>query len=352
MRFIKYILLTFLFISISDKSFSYQQSIQIWDQEVQEEHIRNFEELTKVKDINLDKFKIFEPSLLAVDENRDVITYDRAKDALIRFKILENYEKSHSLGRRGSGPGEFKSPKDIKIDQQNNIWVSDFRQGRISIWNKNGNLVDSIVPSTGTPANLAILSDGRFVVLPVFPVDNKLFLKFDKNGKLTKSFQQTPLPEITMSAGTNLYFEGNIDVDGKFMFYSGFSEGVIRKYNLDNGELLFSRSTIENVKTQIPDVKEVNSKITTSKRSKNTIYASRDMHVADKKIYTLFSGTEYAVSNFIDVYSSSDGVYQYSLKLSNFARALAVKGERLYILHRYFSEDKDKINSISIYKMK
>lgn len=337
--------------SINTKSFSYQQSIHLWDRNNQEDHERNFEELTKVKDINLDKFNIFESSLLTVAENGDILTYDRAKGTLIRFAQSENYEKPHFLGKKGSGPGEFKSPKDIKIDQQNNIWVSDFRQGRISVWNNNGDLVDSIVPSTGTPANLAILTDGKFVILPVFPVDNKLFLNFEKNGQLIESFQQIPLPEITMSAGANLYFEGNINTDGKFLFYSSFSEGVIRKYNLENGKLIFSRSTIEIVKTQIPDIEEVNPKITTAKRSKNTIYATRDMHVVDKKIYILFSGTEYSVSNLVDVYSSADGDYQYSFNLSNFARALAVRGNRVYILHRYFTDEEDKINLISIYKM-
>lgn len=350
MKLKKFVLLFFILSNINNLSFSYQQSIQLWDQEDQEEHKRNFKELTKVKDINLDKFNIFESSLLAVDKNDNVLTYDRAKGTLIKFKLDNNYKKPHFFGKKGSGPGEFKSPKDIKIDQNDNIWVSDFRQGRISVWSKDGDLLDSIVPSTGTPANLAILPDGTFVILPVFPVDDKLFLEFDKIGKLIKSFQEVPLAEITLSAGANLYFEGNISADREFMFYSSFSEGVIQKYNLESGKLIYSRSTLENVKTQIPEINDVNSNITTAKRSKNTTYATRDISISDNKIYTLFSGSEYSVSKLIDVYSTSNGDYQHSFKLSNFARSVAVRGDRIYVLHKYFNDDEGKINSISIYR--
>jgi sugar lactone lactonase YvrE len=67
-----------------------------------------------------------------------------------------------SFGRLGSGPGEFRTPHDIAIDDKDRLWVADRGNHRIQILDLDGNYIAEW-KQFGRPSGIA-LRDGRIYV--------------------------------------------------------------------------------------------------------------------------------------------------------------------------------------------
>lgn len=45
------------------------------------------------------------------------------------------------MGRQGSGEGEFEEPRDITVDSNGNVLVTDTRRNTLLIFDKNGTFI-------------------------------------------------------------------------------------------------------------------------------------------------------------------------------------------------------------------
>jgi len=107
---------------------------------------------------------------LRVDLNKDLIFLDRKGCQILIFDNNGNFLRR--FGRKGEGPGEFKFPISITIDN-NNIFVLDFSLKRISKFDKNKGFINSfIISSAHEPAwSIKVNSEG-FIFLKGFKRKN------------------------------------------------------------------------------------------------------------------------------------------------------------------------------------
>ncbi|MEX2282395.1 MAG: 6-bladed beta-propeller [Gemmatimonadota bacterium] len=126
------------------------------------------------------------------------VIYDRGSSQLRFYK--SNGEFSHSVGRQGEGPGEFRNVYFFQIYEQTSIYTYDYQLRRLTEWHPDGKLnrsVNLFVPSVGTVLWAVGRADRRsFVwmnwVTPacrqnVVAVDTVTYYLFDLESRLTRS---------------------------------------------------------------------------------------------------------------------------------------------------------------------
>lgn len=95
-----------------------------------------------------------------VDENNFIYVTDTMDYSLKKFNSQGNLIKK--IGKKGQGPGEFQAPRFMGLSEKF-IYVSDERMRRIQVFDKELNFIRSIPVRTNV-AGLKVLSDDKFVI--------------------------------------------------------------------------------------------------------------------------------------------------------------------------------------------
>jgi DNA-binding beta-propeller fold protein YncE len=69
-----------------------------------------------------------------------------------------------SWGEPGTAPGQFRLPHSVRLDRQGHVWVCDRENGRIQIFNAEGQFLSRWVDVGGKPADLFFGDDGTVYV--------------------------------------------------------------------------------------------------------------------------------------------------------------------------------------------
>jgi sugar lactone lactonase YvrE len=54
-------------------------------------------------------------------------------------------------GKRGFGPGEFSTAHNIAVDKMDRVWVADRSNGRLQVFDTNGNFLKEVIVNVATP---------------------------------------------------------------------------------------------------------------------------------------------------------------------------------------------------------
>lgn len=139
------------------------------------------EELTFGEDERSEESMLIRPRQILVDQD-DNIYISEYMDAVIKvFDKEGNYLRT--FGQKGQGPGEFQSIFDMKFLPDERLITLDFRSRRTSIFNREGVFIDS---HTWRNSHLSIYLIGLdwYVTEENFFQEGKLFIKkYDLDGK-------------------------------------------------------------------------------------------------------------------------------------------------------------------------
>ena len=116
-----------------------------------------------------------------------------------------DYQFVSSWGTRGTGPGQFHDPTGIDA-VDNNVFVADSRNGRIQVFDLEGNLVRMFgqpgndLGELGRPMNLTVHDDELYVPeyfndrIQVFGLDGSPKRMIGSSGTSVPWFSDSPLP--------------------------------------------------------------------------------------------------------------------------------------------------------------
>ena len=79
------------------------------------------------------------------------------------MKFTKDGEFIKTWGSQGTGPGQFRSPHTVAIDSQGRLFVGDRGNGRIQIFDQEGNFLDQYT-EFGGPSGIIITSDDTLYV--------------------------------------------------------------------------------------------------------------------------------------------------------------------------------------------
>ncbi|MBI5675412.1 MAG: 6-bladed beta-propeller [Nitrospirae bacterium] len=200
-----------------------------------------FEGMTYVSDSALKKVFIFDregrlsgefqgsfqrPTSLAIDRKRGIIyVSDTVAHVINRFDLAG--ADLGSIGRNGSGEGEFNFPTHLWVDDQGRLYVTDEMNFRIQIFSPAGDFAGMFGAAGDAPQNferpkgIATDSDGNVYVadsikdtIKIFSREGELLLLFGQEGR---SYGDFYLPSgIFINANDNIYvadtYNGRVQV--------------------------------------------------------------------------------------------------------------------------------------------
>ncbi|TAN40595.1 MAG: 6-bladed beta-propeller [Nitrospirae bacterium] len=130
------------------------------------------------------------PSGLAIDEKRQRIYIADSKLHNVQAFSLDG-KRLLTIGKRGTGQGEFNFPTSIAVDSTGNLYVADTITARIQVFDPEGNYTRTIGELSDSPGNFVRpkgigfdSEDHMYVVDTAF----QNVQIFDKNGKLLLFF--------------------------------------------------------------------------------------------------------------------------------------------------------------------
>ena len=130
------------------------------------------------------------PADVAIDANGDLWVADKGNNRIQKFSASGEYLAK--FGSTGTGNGQFSSPAALAIDPKGNIWVADKGNGRVQKFNAKGEYLTKFGSkgtgngqfASGGPEGIAIDPKGNIWVSDTYA---GRIQKFDENGNFLKA---------------------------------------------------------------------------------------------------------------------------------------------------------------------
>ena len=136
---------------------------------------------------------------IKVDTQDNIYVLDFKNYRIQVYNIQGNYIRT--IGNKGQGPGEFINPSYIDLDEKNNIYVSEFLLGKTTCFDNHGKYIRNIdLKGNYLSSNIADFycrNNSLYFVILKFrdnpkPDEHPVFfemIKVDMNGKFLKTIQ-------------------------------------------------------------------------------------------------------------------------------------------------------------------
>ncbi|MBA4072812.1 MAG: hypothetical protein C0497_13390 [Gemmatimonas sp.] len=231
------------------------------------------------------------------------------------------------FGRKGSGPGEFVNPTDLKIDGRDAVWLADPANSRVTIVDGHGRLVRTM-PTTVAVEHLLPLATGEFLGFG-YSGDKPAFSRYDSLGHSAQPIGYPVWMDTVPSLVSELRVAGSPD---------GRSAAVASYYS---GRLLLMRHGASGVR-EIPvvETQAFPTPITYSPSPRMTVRRFppearplvRALTADSEFVYALIAGTHKERGRILDVYRLLDGSYHGSYLLPQPVAAMTVVAHGLAVL--------------------
>ncbi|WP_170942375.1 NHL repeat-containing protein [Noviherbaspirillum denitrificans] len=128
------------------------------------------------------------PTDVAVGKDGRIYVVDGGNHRLVAFGPSGQY--LFSIGRAGTGKGEFKSPVGVGTDSQGRVYVADSGNNRIQIFDGAGNFIGTFpVASNGKPIRpIDVAPDAEGKTLYVTGNNNHKVMAFSPSGQLLREW--------------------------------------------------------------------------------------------------------------------------------------------------------------------
>lgn len=172
---------------------------------------------------------------LAVDDQDNIYVLDRGKCQVKVFDKHGTYIRS--FGRKGQGPGEFLSPKDLIVDEKNKtIHILDYGNRKIVRYHFNGTFDSELKLKKGGPLCFFMDPDRFYLVRYSFINDHGdwyyKIIKYNLDGKILLQSEEFTHPKyntveyggLVISAPLPFEPRAYFTCDSKSNLYFGFSD--------------------------------------------------------------------------------------------------------------------------------
>lgn len=228
----------------------------------------------------------------------------------------------------GEGPGEIAALRDFDVSDGHLVLAN--RQHRLARFTTEGTFVgEQIIDHE--PRQLEIMEDGKVLTYDNTYGEN-LFMVIDVEGTVVHGMGIVRNAVEELGAGWLLRSSGFVDYYGGHIYYTGYSESLIKKYALD-GTLVFSVATIDNHPSEINYTETVGESSRIIGYAPTALYASLNIAVYGR--YFLIRpaiNADYVVLRYLDVYDNATGEYIRSYRVAHAPIDFALDDEHLFML--------------------
>jgi hypothetical protein len=179
------------------------------------------------------------------DLSGNIFILDSANNSIRKFS--ERGEFLSEAGKKGQGPGEMQTPLCLDIDQKGNVYVNDYENMRIDIYDNNLRYIDSIrLQKYMSIEDLFITLDGNLLVFrSPRNIGDTYFYLFTPEGSLIEAFFDELHPwaprmhstkEIRSYISTFVYLSGKANINSartRLAFTHEIPENPYKIYLID-----------------------------------------------------------------------------------------------------------------------
>jgi len=186
-------------------------------------------------------YLFYRVSDIQVDADGNIYVLDSGNHRLQVFDKDGKYLRT--IGKRGQGPGEFNTPKCLRLDDETgNIYVVDNMLRKIIIFEKEGKYIDKDIPLVELLNDFYLDSDrciwGKFS-LPGIDIIYLFIKKLNLAGKVEKTFIEIPYPiQKIIISNTR---EGNTAFLSAYMVHHGYEDDLFIS-KIDNHTFIYGHS--------------------------------------------------------------------------------------------------------------
>lgn len=311
--FLSVFVFSFAWILIKNSSITDLENVYIYKPEEQNKYHRKWIDFSFKTSVN-DAAELLSPIRITSDNNGFFYVADMGNLTIKKLDSLGNLVQTFGKGK-GRGPGEFLSIGSLQLNKKNQIWVADERNGRITIFEENGEW--TIHQPKEIPYRVISLDNEIYVFRNRF--NSQLYI-----SSLDESINKMASPLLEEEGVLWSYVLEPIIIgidESNFLRVNMHTNDFI-KYNAD-GEIIYFWKTInqmglKDLKIDPPkrysDDQDV--QFNEVSRSSNTPRIVH-VHVTDNRIHvltTLFENGSETVDT-VDVYKLKSGNYLHSYKL-------------------------------------
>jgi hypothetical protein len=266
---------------------------------------------------------LLDPGLVAC-RNNNIVVFDYGDMSLKTFNMSGRLMWTN--GRKGSGPGEFLNPTDLKFDTHDNIVLRDPPNGRIMTLSPAGVTLGATLVASQYHQMLP-LNNGQYLL--VGASGDNFAIVLDTAGRQMRSLPLTPaqlrIPPISRQTVVGQADDGGSVIG--FLYSSGFElvspAGEIRRF--PGVETL---PFPEVVTLKIGDKKQYTATRIDPQAAKGSYSAALDARHA----YFLFGGHSSPERQFIDVYDRLTGKYETSHNVPAGTASIVACGSAFLVL--------------------
>jgi len=191
---------------------------------------------------NSTKYRLEQLYTIAIGRNNNIYAYDTKQCKIFVFNI--NGMLLNTFGRQGKGPGEFSIPMDIFCDNIGNVYVNDPGNGRIDVFDENGNYKKSF-KIYKFYKNMTMDDSGMIYANYISNnYDENLIEIINDRGELIRSFGK----RLTSRDNIKIFNEVFIaTANNKYIFVLSKYFNIFRKYSIDGKLLLEKKINNDNI---------------------------------------------------------------------------------------------------------
>lgn len=275
-------------------------------------------------ELNFSEYEIYSPGTLVHNSTHlYLIDFGTTTIAKVPKRTFDNLVKlTYS---EGSGPGEVQAIQSLAVSDDK-LYVGDSRQMRI-VEAKPDGTPERDISTEFSPNNLFLLSENILLNFSAHQQDH-LFTFYHVEPDTTSGFE-----EIGFGFDEIMKYAGYISGDDSSIYFAGYSEPLLRKYT-PHGELMFSRSTIDNFDTS--DFYEVSTQgdMRIAGFSDDALFSSMDIIHYHDRLIVIPANNGNEDLNYLDVYDASNGDYLETYSVDHQPRNAAIDDQYLYLLVR------------------
>lgn len=299
---------------------------------------RAFHNLTEVKRINLNEFDFF--YVLQLEQNDNSLFIRNGNNYQILVVDKNSPDKNYILDfSEGRGPGELLQMSEYDI-YKNRIFVVDNSQSKISIFDLSGELIKEFRISNINVDRLEVINEELLLVYTM-QTSEYVFNIISIEGDVVESFVESePKLHYLQYSGDIYYANGDV-------YFFGYSEPIMKKYNLDTEQLSYSKYVVNNYDPSANYVRNEIGEIIASGYSPAALYSSVGFSVYDNEIFNAVYHNGEEGHKYMDVYNSNTGTYIRSYELGSYPSLYGIQAdsENIYSLE----EDTSNVNWLIYY---
>lgn len=300
-------------LELGDKPFTFTQEQKINEREIKD--------LVVIDSLNLDSLGIYTPAILD-KTSKGLVFFDRSDRLVINVDEDLTITKTFKVPE-GRGPGELGAIRRFDEEDGKLVFV-DNGLNKLTHYSLEGDFLREFKVS-GIPFMEVAKSidNDRYLIASTFMTDS-LYHLIDLEGNVLKRIQSSKEVDNPMM------FTAQLKVFDNYLYLAGYSEPLIKKYNLENGALIYSKEMIDSYETTESYMSFSNG----AGFTEDAIYGSIAITIENGLFYSARHHNGKKDYKFVDVYSESSGDYQFSYVLDNFINneSLAVDGTYMFTI--------------------